>query len=157
MRRLILFLLLALPLTGCDQTRDEFVVTGTQPEASLAASGLPLPSSMSEREFQKQLYPFLASRRYVSLGWRKDKRIRDTGPYKNGMYYGTHPAVRMYYSPEILDWLASGRQGEPADGAMLIKEMFEPPAARYEGSDDETVPSLWTVMVRDKRGSVDGW
>jgi cytochrome c2 len=157
MRRLILFLLLALPLTGCDQTRDEFVVTGTQPEPSLAASGLPLPSSVSEREFQKQLYPFLASRRYVSLGWRKDKRIRDTGPYKNGVYYGTHPAVRMYYSPEILDWLAGGRQGEPADGAMLIKEMFEPPAARYEGRDDETAPSLWTVMVRDKKGSVDGW
>lgn len=126
------------------------------PSGPSTISGLPLPSTLPEREYQTQLYAFLSSFEYRQKAWPKDKGIRDTGPFKNGKYYGTHPAVKIYYSPDMLRWIALGRKGEVPDGAMMIKEMYPPPAVRYEGAP-EPLPTQWTVMVRDKAGSVDGW
>ncbi|HEY0381430.1 MAG TPA: hypothetical protein VGC72_04470 [Candidatus Elarobacter sp.] len=99
------------------------------------------------------LYP------YRRLGWCVDKYVRDTGPYVHGQYYGTHPAVRIYYSPEVMTWLRNGRRGVPADGAVIIKEQYNPaPAARYEGlSDAQLQPHDWTVMIRRTGASHDGW
>src|SRR5947209_3909912 len=99
------------------------------------------------------LYP------YRRLGWCVDKYVRDTGPYVHGQYYGTHPAVRIYYSPEVMTWLRNGRRGVPADGAVIIKEQYNPaPAARYEGLDDAHLqPHDWTVMIRRTGASHDGW
>ena len=57
--------------------------------------------------------------------------MRDTGPWINNTYYGTHKAVRIYYSPGVMRWLTGGRNGAIPDGAMIIKEQFTPPAARY--------------------------
>lgn len=151
--RSLFLLALSFAMLGCSTSERSFVFTRN----SLPASGLPLPSSMAEPEFEAGLYDFLGSRRYVALGWRRDKRIRDTGPYQNGQYYGTHPAVRIYYSPEVITWLESDRRGDLPNGSMIIKEMFTPPAARYEGKDDEIVPTQWTVMVRDTNGAHDGW
>jgi hypothetical protein len=136
-------------LAGCSSGSDSAGVPVQGPV-------LPLPSTLGRQEYQAKLYAFLGDQRYRQLGWAKDKRIRDTGPFKNGTYYGTHPAVKMYYSPEFLAWLIAGRKGEIPDGAMVIKEMYKPPAARYTASN-EPLPQQWTVMVRDKAGSVDGW
>src|SRR5690606_8712245 len=61
-----------------------------------ARSPLPLPSSLPVRDYEKLLFDFLNRREYKALGWSVDKRVRDTGPYINGKYYGTHPAVRIY-------------------------------------------------------------
>lgn len=116
---------------------------------------LPLPSQVSRREYQERLYAFLGELRYRRLGWKRDKRVRDTGPYRDGTYYGTHPAVRVYYSPEVMAWLVGGRQGRLPDGAMLVKEMYPPPAVRWAG---RRLPMpTWTVMTRDAAGAVDGW
>jgi len=121
-------------------------------------ASLPLPSQVSRREYQEQLYDFLGSLRYRDLGWKRDKRVRDSGPYRNGRYYGTHPAVRVYYSPEVMQWLVGGRKGRIADGGIIIKEMYDPPAVRYEGLSEAELPMpTWTVMTRDSAGSVDGW
>ncbi|HMP07731.1 MAG TPA: cytochrome P460 family protein, partial [Lacipirellulaceae bacterium] len=123
-------------------------------------SSLPLPSSLSLAEYERLLFDFLDSRQYKRLGWRRDKKVRDTGPYRDGVYYGTHPAVFIYYSPEIIEWLEGGQQHAIPDGAMMIKEQYEPPAARWEGMDeDERFERLssWTVMVKDSAGSHDGW
>ena len=49
--------------------------------------------------------------------------MRDTGPFVLGSNYGTHPAVRIYYSPGIIKWLVNHRKGKIPDGAMIIKEM----------------------------------
>jgi hypothetical protein len=134
------------------------VLSGCSDSGSSAPStGLPLPSTVARQEYQEKLYAFLGDRRYVDLGWRRDKGIRDTGPYLNGFYYGTHPAVRVYYSPEVVEWLEHDRQGTLPDGAIIIKEMFPPPAVRYEGMDDAPLPTQWTVMTRDSAGPVDGW
>lgn len=129
-------------------------------------SGLPLPSAIPEADYEKQLLEFLNTRAYANLGWcvdkgNRDNLVRDTGPFINGKYYGSHPAVRIYYSPEMMEWIVSGdRSKPPADGAFIIKEMFSPPAARYEGMNEVRVLKAlraWTVMVRDEGASRDGW
>ena len=126
----------------------------------LAPAPLPLPSAMTLDQYEPLIFDFLENKQYQELGWAYDKRVRDTGPYINGVSYGTHPAVRIFYSPEVYDWLKNGREGDVPDGAMIIKEMFPPPAARYAGLDDDGVNeqhSMWTYMVRDRSGSKDGW
>ncbi len=121
---------------------------------------LPLPSTMSSQDYQKLLYPFLAKRVYQSLGWKRDKKVRDTGPFINNKSYGTHNSVRIFYSPEVITWMKRGRLGAIPDGAMIIKEMFEPPAVRYDSTTGAALDSMvtgWAVMVRDSAGSKDGW
>lgn len=124
------------------------------------SSPLPLPSSLPVAKYEAQLFEFLNERQYKSLGWIPDKRVRDTGPFVAGKYYGTHPAVQIFYSPEIVRWLVDGRQDAIPDGAMIVKEQYEPPAVRYDGLNDEQLfehLSSWTVMVKDEAGSHDGW
>ncbi len=122
------------------------------------AAPLPLPSQVSRQAYQQQLYDFLGAFRYRALGWKRDKRVRDSGPYRGGVYYGTHPAVRVYYSPEVMQWLVGDRKGEIADGGMIIKEMYDPPAVRYHDMRDADLPPpKWTVMTRDHSRTVDGW
>jgi hypothetical protein len=125
--------------------------------------------------YDKRLTEFLNNREYVSLGWLRDKNWRMTGPYVgepgSGLSYGVHPAVRMYYSPEIVDWFCSGKQnGAIPDGAIIIKHMHEidekleieidndgcMDITAPEESLDATAPS-WTIMVRDKAAAHDGW
>ncbi len=45
------------------------------------------------------------------------------------------------------------------DGAMIIKEQYTPPSARYAGMSDDQLPKVsdWTIMIRDSKGSKDGW
>lgn len=140
---------------------------------------LPLPSTLPLLDYEAKLYPFIAERRYVGLGWARDKRWRDTGPFVLKTSYGIHPAVRMYYSPGVLAWLEGGRKGDIPDGAIVVKEMVTPPAARYNEerarleaahpNDPAKVDDLfldylkttgglnWTVMVKDKSVSHGGW
>jgi len=131
-------------------------------------SGLPLPSTYSKNNdpaaYQQVVTNFLRSYTYQNLGWCEDKTVRDTGPYLNNNYYGTHPAVRVWYSPEVAKWVLNGRQGALPDGAMIIKEQFSPaPAAQYEGWTKEQLHAYfdanydWTFMIRDSKGSADGW
>src|SRR6516164_9584479 len=87
-------------------------------------SGLPLPSQLPLAQFEQKLFDFLNSRRYTQLGWHRDKEVRDTGPFIGGKYYGTHPAVRAYYSPGVVQWLANGRVGKIPDGEIIVKEQY---------------------------------
>src|SRR6185295_15097386 len=94
----------------------------------------------------------------------EDKGLRDTGPYIDGTYYGTHPVVRIWYSPSFVRWLVGGRVGAVPDGAMIVKEQFDtPPAGQYAGWTREQIHARfedsydWTVMIRDAKGAADGW
>ena len=145
---------------------------------------LPLPTTMSHIEYEKILFPFIKSRAYATqLGWSHDKYVRDTGAYVKGKYYGTHPAVRCFYSPKVMYWLTGNpdfwpegrdagqapkkapREGTIPDGGMIIKEMLPPPAARYEGMTEEEILAVLQlpssagcdVMIKDNSGSPDGW
>lgn len=121
------------------------------------------------------LFPWISRFKYTRLdGWKKDKEIRNTGPFVYQQNFGTHPAVRIWYSPEVVKWLDQGRlDGEIPDGAMIIKEMYSPPAQIYnqiedtpyfsKNSDDyqkllEGSIESWTLMIKDSGGqSADGW
>src|SRR4029453_6025040 len=113
-------------------------------------SSLPLPSSMSPDEYHDKLLDFLKNTEYAKLKWGGDKGVRDTGPFAKS-YLGVHPAVRVYYSPGVMTWLVNGRVNKIPDGAMIVKEMYNPgPAARYQNKPLE--PSSWTGMVKDFKG-----
>lgn len=130
---------------------------------------LPLPSTLTKEKdpaaYQRLLFDFLTEKKYRDLGWCVDKGLRDTGPYINGRYYGTHPVVRIWYSPAAVRWLQNGREGAIDDRAMIIKEQFSnTPAAQFEGMTEKEIDDWffsgngdWTVMVRDAKGSADGW
>jgi mono/diheme cytochrome c family protein len=134
---------------------------------------LPLPSAVSPAQFvdfEKRIHAFLKSgaykkaRQQQGLGWCGDKGsnsspVRDTGQFVQGKYYGTHPAVKIYYSPKVMEWLVGGRQGDIPDGAMIIKEQYHPPAARYVGMTEDQLPPVsdWTIMIKDAKGAKDGW
>jgi hypothetical protein len=111
---------------------------------------LPHPSDIGAKKFEKLLYSFLDQGCYQS--WVADSQIRNTGPFINGASFGTHNAVKVFYSPEVWDWLKhKNREGAIPDGAIIVKEMFPSPAK--EGAK----LSAWTIMVKDRRGSYDGW
>lgn len=71
------------------------------------------PADPGTFQFDSLVYEFLKERRYDdSLHWCVDSGVRDTGPYIKGAYFGTHPAVRIYYSPEVIRWLKDDRKGD---------------------------------------------
>lgn len=122
-------------------------------------SGLPLPSSFLPArlsEFQAQLKSFLSSGQYRTLNWCEDKKLRDTGPFVNGVSYGVHPTVKIYYSPAVIAWLSNSEGKLIPDGAMIVKEQYSPPAARYQLQPPQRING-WTIMIKDSKGSQDGW
>jgi Cytochrome P460 len=157
-RLLCNILLLCLTLTSFA------VLTKASPASSPCAkgeeSGLPLPSSFLPArlpEFQAQLKSFLTSGKYRNLKWCEDKKFRDTGPFVNGVSYGVHPTVKIYYSPAVIDWLTNpDRSKVIEDGAMIVKEQYSPPAARYQLQPPKGING-WTIMIKDSKGSQDGW
>ncbi|TFL16834.1 cytochrome P460 family protein [Jannaschia formosa] len=167
---------------GLDMSFKKAILTGIFALASsnpAAAQDLPLPSTLPLLDYEAQLYPFVADRAFATAGWARDKSWRDTGPYILDSNYGVHPAVRIYYSPGIVDWLEAGREGRIPDGAIVVKEMATPPAARYvehraaldraHPDDPQRVEAEilsylkadgalnWTVMVKDSGLSHGGW
>ena len=95
---------------------------------------------------------------------------RMTGPYVGvigkGEFYGVHStAVRIYYSPEVIDCLCADRSGEIPDGAMIIKEQHPINeslniAVDSQGCMDilaDVEPTHWTVFIKNKGASKDGW
>ena len=132
----------------------------TSPCANGKESGLPLPSSFLPNrlpDFQLELRAFLTSGRYRNRNWCEDKGLRDTGPYVNSTSYGVHPTVKIYYSPAVVNWLLRTNPAEVIpDGAMIVKEQYAPPAARYQVQGPPLLRG-WTIMIKDAKGAKDGW
>ncbi|MGZ8779541.1 MAG: cytochrome P460 family protein, partial [Thermoanaerobaculia bacterium] len=151
LRPITLILSLAILLTTALHARAECKGKGEFPFA--------LPSTIAPEglaKYESDVLEWLKPRSYVTeLAWCGDKGIRDTGPWINDVYYGTHKAARVYYSPVVIDWLKGNRQGEIPDGAMIIKEGISAPAARWENAEPSVTD--WTIMIKDAKGSADGW
>lgn len=139
-------------------------------ESIRIGGSLPLPCTLPLADYEQVLYTWINDFEYTRLDWVHDRNVRDTGPNILSSNYGTHPAVRIYYSPEVSSWLEGGRDGNLPIGSMIIKEMYNPPAARWEEQrpadcDDgcETYDALlrqgigsWTIMIKDGQ-THDGW
>lgn len=78
---------------------------------------------------------------------------RITGEAKSTAF-STHSRVRVYYSNDMLTWLANGREGEIPDGAAMVKEMH--PSIADKDHKIEDIDGF-AVMVRDKSASKEGW
>lgn len=118
--------------------------------ARICPDSLPLPSAVGEHAYEPLLNDFLRNGCY--RGWVHDREIRNTGPFVDGRNFGTHPAVRVYYSPRVWTWMTTGnRQGRIPDNGIIVKEMYAPPAA------PDAPLEGWTTMVRDSAGAFDGW
>ena len=139
------------------------------------------PGSLPLDRYEAKLGAYLSNYCYrdAGAGWRRDKWLRDTGPFvprnTNGAkwekdYLGTHQPVIIWYSKEMYDWLKANRPEDgsgpkpPApipDGAMMIKEMYSPPAANCGGVEplERLVPAKEgvAVMVRATGAAQDGW
>lgn len=84
--------------------------------------------------------------------WKHDATARDTGPYTatlvggqlKAQAYNQHAVSRVWYSPPMFGWLERNRpadetkaprnQPAPPNGAMMVKEMWTPPLARWAGT-----------------------
>lgn len=116
---------------------------------------LPLPTKAGAVPYDSLLGVWLDSLCYrTAEGWRHDLRVRNTGPFIDNRNFGTHPAVKVWYSPEAWEWMESGRKGSIGDGAIIVKEMFTPPV--IGGLPDPPLEG-WTVMVKDSAGARDRW
>jgi hypothetical protein len=146
----------------------------TELEAAVQA-----PSALRLDLYESKLNQYLGAmcHRNEKAGWVRDKRIRDTGPwigtYANGKWtgqgFGTHAPVLIWYSPSMYKWLKANRPEDrppPAnaapvpDGAMIVKEMYPYPAAACAGVEISKLLATSqssAVMVRDSKGSHDGW
>jgi hypothetical protein len=111
-------------------------------------------------EYEKRVLDYLNTLEYRNLKWCEDKGVRDNGPFINNVAVVVHPGVRIFYSPEVSNWLLHDRQGPIPDGAVIIKEQFpSPPAARLAGIPEDKLgcPNDWTFMIKNSKASRDGW
>jgi len=135
------------------------------------------PRDRATDAYQASLAEFLRHfcHRDEASGWQRDKYVRDTGPFLGtlkdgkwqGTYHGTHAPVVTWYSPEMFAWVKANRPESHElppvtpvpDGAIMVKEMFPPPAAACAAVDPlHLAPTKGAaVMVRDSGGSHDGW
>ena len=156
MRSMLSFTMLSCLVAG--QNLDKLC-----PQAKPVPDKLKLPPTMTPGEdfgVEKTLRDYLSTLEYRNLGWCVDVGVRDTGPFVDGQYFGTHKAVRIYYSPEVIQWMKNGRVGSIADGAVIIKEQYRPPAQpwieRYGGKPPAS-PDDWVIMIKNHAASMDGW
>lgn len=124
----------------------------------------------AKNKYDEALVTFINQRDYISMGWKADKNWRMTGPYVGkigeGKSYGVHPAVKIYYSPEVTEWLCKNREGELPDNAMIVKEMRNINDSlniqlNNEGCMEIPDPDLpaesWAIMVKHNDFTHDGW
>ena len=127
------------------------VATSPCPNGQSVPEGLKLPAFIPSGEpvdVEKKLLGYLSTLEYRNLGWCHDKWVRDTGPVIGTTWSIVHPAVHIYYSPEVSNWLLNGRKGDIPDGAVIIKEQFSPPPGGTVSRDSGERPWLLERLDR---------
>jgi hypothetical protein len=172
------------PAVGRDRCDDEQATEQIPTDLALCAELDPIvrkPSALPSAQYQVQLNRFLGAmcHRNLAGGWKRDKTVRDSGPFTTrlvdgkwvGVAAGTHSPLLIWYSPDMIAWLHANRPADPAkvpakpapipDGAIMVKELYSPSPAAACRIDNvlRLRPDTkgYTVMVRDNAGSHDGW
>ncbi|HEY0385974.1 MAG TPA: cytochrome P460 family protein, partial [Pyrinomonadaceae bacterium] len=137
---------------------------------------LPLPSQIGPQAYEKLLGQYVSNYCYQQdPNWKHDAQYRDTGFFvpasrfnpmptptpsptpgpTPGFKLGTHNSVRVYYSPEMYEWMKNGEhEGKIPEGATIIKEMYPMPATQSYNNSNMTGLA---IMVRDSKVAWDGW
>jgi hypothetical protein len=168
-------------------TKAEIDALCAQPRGEPLPDELRHPPALADfqkyNDYNKKLRDYLNSRTYKD--WIADKNWRLSGPSvvdpsvipaAFNHNYGTHFPLRVYYSPEVVEWLCNGRQGEIPDGAMIIKEMATfslagVPLLKVNVDQKDScmtldqnstlgspiMPLLWSPMIKSSQSSHDGW
>lgn len=112
---------------------------------SPAHSGIPDPCRPLRAD-TTQIAAFLHARCFES--WPRDRQpIRKTGPTRGAR--APHGKVRVWYAPQVYEWLKQGRpQGGIPDGSLIYKEMFD---------WDTEKPAGGAYMLKQSGSSYDGW
>lgn len=147
-------------------------------------------------DFSKAYAQFLASGEYEH--WHQDKGWRITAPMTIEVtgfdgdtpimtvdYAGTHPVVRVFYSPGVFQWLLNDRRDAIPDGEIIIKQQafvdpvakaiiaqlradgtFPDPGQKRVITRDSVIPEAYAKtispggfpsMIKIARGAFDGW
>ena len=107
--------------------------------AAPSCSALPPATSPN---FLNQLTTFMNNWCYRAEKWEHDANVRTSD--------GVHPFVKIYYSPQMWVWLQAGnRKADVPGGSILVKEQYQTVSQKQ--------PDEWTIMVKDRAGSWDGW
>ena len=178
------------PIPGCKDLVWGSLPTGGSPQypdrESLCASipGQPLPPDLwppedpvsldDQNGYAEQLRSeFLVPRRYATeLGWVGDAHWRLSGDFQgcpsdsSFATFGVHLLVRVWYSPEVVEWLCGDRSTELPVGAMIVKEeaffqgdgvlIVDPKTHRAAPSQDLT-PRILTFMIKRPSAAWDGY
>lgn len=132
-RLLVLSLLTISALSSCG-------VSSSSSNLAIRGACAPLPAA-SAPNFEPRLEAFMNNLCYRRQHWEHDPQVRTSD--------GVHPYVKVWYSPSLWHWITvDKRQGNPPDGAMIVKEQYKTLTAPL---------SEWTIMVKDSKGSWDGW
>ena len=122
---------------------------------------------------ERLLSEFLRPRRFATdLGWAGDAHWRLSGdiqgcPSDNSFVtFGVHLLVRVWYSPEVVEWLCGDRSTELPVGATIVKEehlfqgdgviIVDPKTHRIAASQDLTT-DIFTVMIKRPSAAWDGY
>jgi mono/diheme cytochrome c family protein len=140
-RTLTAVLLIAMPI-GCAQT----------PFPATTAAALPTVCTQTlSADRLLELANFIWAGCPQLLKWPHDAAIRMSGPSPLGTR-SVHGYVLNYYAPSVYAWLKAGRpDGGIPDGAVILKQMY----VDNKGKVGDV--SGWTMMVKKKSASYDGW
>jgi len=130
-----------------------------EPEKPVAFP-LPPPTEIGAEKFSSLLNTFLMQGGYE--GWKQDLKPRTTGPFivhpsgemENRGIHGS-AAVKVYYSPQVWDWMQKNRVGVIADGGMIVKVLYARDVKDPTKFSED--PTNFSIMVKDSKGSWDGW
>ncbi len=121
---------------------------------------LPLPSEIGSKSSRRNSTISLLPT--ATKAGKHDAEVRATGPYivtANGSVesFGTHGpgGVKVWYSPGVWAWMNNGMKGVIADGEMVMKEIY--PRDENNAENFQAEPTAFSVMVKDSKGSWDGW
>jgi MYXO-CTERM domain-containing protein len=167
----------SLPPAGSPDFPDRETLCASIPGEPLPPDLLPpedLVSVDEQNAYAERLRAeFLLPRRYATeLGWAGDARWRLSGdiqgcPSDNSFVtFGVHLLVRVWYSPEVVEWLCGDRSTELPVGATIVKEehlfqgnavmSVDPKTHRLAASQDLT-PDIFTFMIKRPSAAWDGY